>query len=341
MNKKHIALFFGGKSSEHAISILSTRNIFQALSKDKYTIYLVKIEKNGDFSLVSRDDLLSDRIYKGNFEKISFGTIESKACFEHPVTGAKIFIDVAIPILHGAFGEDGKIQGYFETLNIKYVGCDTVASALAMNKELAKQLVAIQGIDIAKFELLKRGESVDVAKVVAKLGLPIFVKPSCEGSSYGVSKVKNIEDLIPAIEEAFKFDKTVLLEECIVGREVECGILGNREIEASEVGEVVTADFYSYESKYENDSAKIEIPANLISEQRERVRSVAKKVYQILGCSGLSRVDFFLTPTRLVFNEVNTFPGFTNISMYPKLFEAVGIGYSELLDKLIQLAVER
>jgi len=341
MNKKHIAIFFGGKSSEHNISILSTRNIYQALSKDKYTIHLIKIEKNGDFSLVASDDLLSDRIYKNPFEKISLGTLESKACFEHPITGAKIFIDVAIPVLHGAFGEDGKIQGYFETLNIKYVGCDTVASALAMNKELAKQLVAIQGVDIAKFELLKPGETVNVDEVVKKLGLPIFVKPSCEGSSYGVSKVKSADDLLPAIEEAFKFDKTVLLEECIVGREVECGILGNSDIQASEVGEVVTADFYSYESKYENDSAKIEIPAKLSSEQREQIRFAAQKVYKTLGCSGLSRVDFFLTPTRLVFNEVNTFPGFTNISMYPKLFEAVGIGYSELLDKLIQLAVER
>jgi len=341
MSKKHIAIFFGGKSSEHNISILSTRNIYQALSKEKYTIHLIKIEKNGDFSYVASEDLFSDRIYTANFGKISVGTLGSKACFEHPTTGAKIFIDVAFPVLHGAYGEDGKIQGYFETLNIRYVGCDTVSSALAMNKELAKQLVAFKGVDIAKFELLKRGDRVDVENIVKSLGLPIFVKPSCEGSSYGVSKVKRAEDLEVAVEEAFKFDKTVLLEECIVGREVECGILGNTHIQASEVGEVVTADFYSYESKYENDSAKIMIPAELSSNERERIREEAQKVYRTLGCSGLSRVDFFLTPSRLVFNEINTFPGFTNISMYPKLFEAVGIGYSELLDRLVELALER
>jgi D-alanine-D-alanine ligase len=313
MNTKKIKIgvIFGGKSAEHEVSINSAKNIINSLSKEKYEIIPVKIGKDG---------------------KIPFNKLMK--------------LDVAFPIIHGPFGEDGSLQGVLKMLNIPFVGPSVLGSAVGMDKDVMKRLLNEVGIKNAKGMVLKYNEKLTFEKAKATLGLPMFVKPANLGSSVGVSKVQNKKDFTLALSEAFKYDSKILIEEMILGRELECAVLGNERPVASPIGEVImnTSAFYSYDAKYiEADGAITEIPAkNLSKSDIKKLQDTAIKVFQTLCCEGLSRVDMFLTKKGEIYvNEINTLPGFTDISMYPKLFELKGMNKTELIDKLVLLAIER
>ncbi len=311
MRKKlSVAILFGGKSAEHEVSLQSAKNVIEALNKDKYIISKIKIGKDGKFS----EGIL-------------------KKC------------DVVFPVLHGPYGEDGSIQGLLKLSGVPFVGAGVLGSAVGMDKDVMKRLLSQAGIKNAKAIVLRAGEKLSFEKAKKELGLPMFVKPANLGSSVGVSKVKSKADFHKAISDALKYDSKIIIEEAIVGRELECAVLGNEIPVASGIGEVVlNAEFYSYDAKYiDEDGAVIEIPAkNLSLKDAKRLREVAVKAYKTLECAGLGRVDMFLTRKGEIYvNEINTIPGFTNISMYPKLWEQAGIPQTKLFDILINLALDR
>jgi len=255
-------------------------------------------------------------------------------------------VDVVFPVLHGPFGEDGTVQGLLKMANVPFVGASILGSAIGMDKDVMKRLLRDAGIPVAKFLVFNRGwaNKIVFPRVKRILGLPLFVKPANLGSSVGISKVTRAAQFRPAIKEAFRYDDKILVEECIRGREIECSVLGNENPIASLPGEIVTRhDFYSYDAKYvDENGAQLIIPAKLSSRLTRKVRAMAIKSFQILCCEGMARVDFFLRDGRQLFvNEINTIPGFTKISMYPKLWEASGISYASLIDRLIQLARQR
>jgi len=253
-------------------------------------------------------------------------------------------VDVVFPILHGPFGEDGTMQGLLKLANIPFVGAGVLGSAIGMDKDVMKRLLRDAGISVAQFLTLRRQDTPDYNDVTKELGLPLFVKPANMGSSVGVSKVNNEADFIDAVKEAFKYDNKILIEENILGHEIECSVLGNESPIVSVPGEVIPRhEFYSYEAKYvDENGAGLEIPAKLSDEETDKIKSIALKTFKVLECEGFGHVDCFLTKEGKVYvNEINTIPGFTSISMYPKLWEASGISYSELIDKLIQLAIDR
>jgi D-alanine-D-alanine ligase len=255
-------------------------------------------------------------------------------------------LDVVFPILHGPFGEDGTVQGLLKLANIPFVGAGVLGSAVGMDKDVMKRLLRDAGIPIAKFITLQKYSANEVAFDEARdqLGLPLFIKPANLGSSVGIHKVRDREEFDRSVRDAFNYDNKVLIEECIVGREIECSVLGNDQPVASVLGEILpTHEFYSYEAKYLDESgAVLEIPAKLPQEISERIRQTALKTFSVLCCEGMARIDFFLrNGEEIIVNEINTIPGFTRISMYPKLWEASGLPYSELIDKLIGLALEK
>jgi len=311
MAKLNIGLIFGGKSGEHEVSLESAKSVYETLNKKKYRVSLIFIDKSGKWS--TEKDL----------EKI----------------------DVFFPVIHGTYGEDGCIQGFLELLNAAYVGSGVIGSAIGMDKDVQKRLLRDAGILTAKFISV---EKIQLNKrltktIIQKLKFPLFVKPANLGSSVGVSKVDADDDLHKAIEEAFRYDNKILIEEGIAGREIECSVLGNDKPVASLPGEVLPKhEFYSYEAKYiDENGAVLKIPAKLSKNKIEEIRKLAVKVFRILECSGMARVDFFLEKSgKVIVNEINTIPGFTKISMYPKLWEISGIPYRSLLDKLISLALE-
>ena len=309
-NKLRIGVLFGGKSAEHEVSIRSAENVIKALDKNKYEIIPIKIEKDGNF----------------DFKEIKK-------------------VDVVFPILHGPYGEDGSMQGFLKLMNVPFVGAGVLGSAVGMDKDVMKRLLTEAGIKNAKCVVLRGDERMTFQKIKKTLGMPVFVKPANLGSSVGVSKVKNEKDWNEAVKLAFKYDNKVLVEEMVVGRELECAVLGNDKPIASAVGEVVlNAEFYSYDAKYiDEDGAVIEIPAkNLNKKDIQKVQDIALRSYKALNCEGMGRVDVFLKKNGDVYvNEINTIPGFTSISMYPKLWEISGIPKVKLLDKLISFAIER
>ncbi len=350
---KKLCVIFGGRSPEHDISRLSVTSVLNNLNKEKYEISVIGITKDGAWYL-----------YTGDFAKIADGAWESDTqnkkkaiispdasdkailVFEDNNTVSYIYPDVIFPVLHGEYGEDGTIQGLFELADIKYVGMGVLASANAMDKIYSKLVFANANIPQADWVSVTSVDNVDekVKEIEEKLGYPCFVKPSRTGSSVGVGKAHDQKELYIAIENALKFDRKVLVEECIEGREVECSILGNFDVKAGEVGEIVPmVEFYDFDAKYKDNTTKLNIPADLSPQIREEIRTSAIKAFKALDGQGLSRVDFFVkhSDNSIVLNEINTLPGFTNISMYPKLWEAMGLGYSDLLDKLIELAEER
>jgi D-alanine-D-alanine ligase len=255
-------------------------------------------------------------------------------------------LDVVFPVLHGPFGEDGTVQGLLKLANIAFVGAGVLGSAVGMDKDVMKRLLRDAGIPIARFIVVNGHSSEKISFDYAReqLGLPVFVKPANLGSSVGIHKVKNREEFEQAVDDAFNYDNKILIEECIHGREIECSVLGNANAIASVPGEILPRhEFYSYEAKYlDENGAVLEVPAKLTPAISERIRELAIKVFSVLCCEGMARVDFFLRDGEdLIVNEINTIPGFTRISMYPKLWEASGISYSELIGRLIQLAIER
>ena len=347
---KKLAILFGGVSTEHDVSIVSGLCVLKNVNKKKYEVYPIYIDCIGNFYEYKEDvDTLEDLKvgYKvDNIEKID-NIIEYLSN-----------MDVVFPVLHGSYGEDGAIQGLLECINKPYVGCNILASSVCMDKLYAKVIFDRAGIKQSKYEYIKKyndnyiyvdksfNETImDIEKVMDvlenSLKYPMFVKPSNSGSSVGISKVKNKDELKNGIEYASKFDRKIIIEEGVVGKEVECAVLGNEAVEASCLGQIIPPenDFYSYEAKYKNDEAKIVIPLKLDIE--DEVRKTAIKAFKAVDGKGLSRVDFFVTDEDEIYiNEINTMPGFTNISMYSKLWNESGINYSDLIDKLIDLAFE-
>ncbi len=310
MKKKiRVGIVFGGKSAEHEVSLQSAENIITALDKAKYEILKIKIDKKGeaDFALLKK-------------------------------------VDVVLPILHGPFGEDGTIQGMFKLMGVPFVGSGVLGSAIGMDKEITKRLLRDAGIPINKFLVFTDPAQVNFNSVKKSLGMPVFVKPANMGSSVGVSKVTNIKELEKAVKLAFQYDRKILIEEMVKGREVECSVLGNDDPIASIPGEIIPRDgFYSYEAKYiDENGAQLEIPAKLSMAVAQKVRAMAIATFKALNLEGMARIDFFLKENgELLVNEANTIPGFTKVSMYPKLWEVSGISYPKLLDRLIKLAIER
>ena len=349
MEKKKLGVVFGGMSTENEVSVMSANSILDKLDKERYEIYPIYIDKEGKWWK-----------YLEIGQKREFGEeIKDKGKIENIVEYLKN-LDVIFPVLHGLYGEDGTIQGLFELLKIPYVGCKVLASSVGMDKVYAKVVFAKAGLNQAKYEYVRKykdkyiyvdknfnekivslEEASDI--IIKNMNFPMFIKPSNSGSSVGVRKTNNKKELMEAIEYAASFDRKVLIEEGIVGKEVECAVLGNEEVIASCVGEIKAADeFYSYDAKYKNEESRTEIPANLPKEISDEIRRNAIKAFKAIDGKGLSRVDFFVEDktNRVIINEINTLPGFTNISMYPKMFEASGISYKELLNKLIDLALE-
>ena len=354
MQKKNIAVIFGGKSSEHEVSRVSAYYVISSIPKDKYNIYTIGIKKDGKWLL-----------YSGDVSKIPDGSWENDEnnlrafIAPAPTVGGLVVldgdtckiinIDVIFPALHGKNGEDGTIQGLFELSGIPYVGCGVLSSAACMDKAVTNILLEHFGIEQAAFtwfythDYYKDPEKYITQTETELKKYPVFVKPANAGSSVGISKAANREELIKAIDIAAKEDSKIVIEENIKGYEVECAVMGNYEPFASIPGQIAPAsEFYDYDAKYNNSQSLLFIPAKISGELMEKVKETAIKAYRCIGCSGLSRVDFFVTDEgRILLNEINTLPGFTAISMYPKLMASSGIEGSELIEKLIDLAFER
>lgn len=347
MGKKRLGVIFGGTSTEHEVSIVSGTSVIKNLNKEKYEIYPIYIDKAGEWFEFELDN----KTYKVGDEIV--GTKKIENIWNYLKT-----MDILFPVLHGLQGEDGTIQGMFELLKIPYVGTRVLGSSICMDKVYSKIIFEKAKLNQAKYVYIRKFEDKyiyvnedfseeilniqeTVNKIMEKIDFPMFIKPSNSGSSVGISKAKNKDELINAITEASKFDKKILIEENINGREIECAVLGNEEVKASVLGEILPAEaFYSFSAKYQNsDSKTVEAP-DLPEELTKKVRELAVKAYKAADCQGLSRVDFFVDDkeNKIYINEINTLPGFTEISMYPKLWEKSGLTYTELLDKLIELA---
>jgi D-alanine-D-alanine ligase len=331
MDKIRVGLVFGGKSGEHEVSVRSAKSIYEALDKQKYEVELLGVDKKGGWHRIDRTWLP-----EGTEMKTLPGGGKHIAVQEEKV-------DVFFPIVHGTFGEDGCIQGLFELLNVAYVGAGVLGSALGMDKEVQKRLLQQADIRVAKYISLRSTTSLKNLRIPLKF--PVFVKPANMGSSVGISRVNRIQDLENSVREAFKYDTKVLIEDYVPGREIEISVLGNDKPIASLPGEVIPKghEFYNYEAKYiDEDGAELLIPAKLRKPKIKEIQNLAVKTFKILECAGMARVDMFLKPDgQLVLNEINTLPGFTSISMYPKLWEVSGVPYPQLLDRLIELALER
>ena len=348
MTKKiQVGLIFGGNSSEYEVSIVSGRNIYKAIDKEKFDVHPIWITNEGYFANEEESfKVLEDPSYQvKNPHKVHniSNLIELENLPE---------IDVFFPIVHGNLGEDGVLQGLFRLMNKPFVGDDVLAAAVTMDKEFTKILAQRVGVPVADWIAIKRFEyddknndKLDYEKVAEKLGRDMFVKPSNQGSSVGVSHVTNADEYAAALKEAFKYDDKVLVEETVPGTEVETAVLGNDKPIVAGVGQITNAkgSFYSYKNKYDdNSTSKLQIPADLPQEIIDTVRRNARKVYEVTECSGMARIDSMLTPGgKVVLTEVNALPGFTNISMYPKLFEEAGVPYTELITRLIEVGMER
>lgn len=346
-NKINVGIIFGGKSAEHEVSLLSAKNVYEAIDKEKYNPVLIGISKSGQWLL--RDDshflLDANRVDNQPGNIITLTPQSNGLITNFSNNNPQIKIDVIFPVLHGSFGEDGTVQGLLKLANIPFVGASVLGSAIGMDKEVMKRLLRDAGLPVGKFLSLKStDETLPYQTIVNILGEPFFIKPANMGSSVGISKVHNQLEYLTAIKSAFEYDTKLIIEEFIKGREFECAVLGNNQPIASLVGEVIPQhEFYSYEAKYlDENGAILEIPAKIDSKTSDRFRELAIKTFQALVCEGMGRVDFFLKDNGdIVVNEINTIPGFTKISMYPKLWEATGISYNKLIDRLILLAIER
>ena len=348
MEKIKLGVVFGGESTENEVSVVSANSILNNLDTEKYDIYPIYIDKEGTWWEYEKQN------------NIRLGAkIRNKKLIENERNYLNQ-LDIVFPVLHGKYGEDGTIQGFFELIGLPYVGCHVLSSSIGMDKAYSKIIFEKAGLKQADYEYIRKYKdkylyvnkdfeeeilSLEaVAKKISKESkYPMFVKPSNAGSSVGINKAKNFEQLKDYIEIASQFDNKILIEQGINGREIECAVLGNDEVIASCVGEIKPAEeFYSYNAKYSNEESKTEIPADLPKEISEKIRKQAIKAFKAIDGKGLARVDFFVErkSNEIYINEINTMPGFTNISMYPKLFEKSGIAYKELLDKLIELAIE-
>ncbi|OGG72911.1 D-alanine--D-alanine ligase A [Candidatus Wolfebacteria bacterium RIFCSPHIGHO2_01_FULL_48_22] len=345
-----VGILFGGKSAEHEISLQSARNVVNALDRKKYDVVLIGINKAGAWlasgvserylALASnkpakapektREVVMLAPSGEGVLTRDS-GTVEGK-------------LDVVFPVLHGPFGEDGTVQGLLKLADVPFVGAGVLGSAVGMDKDVMKRLLRDAGIPTAKFVVVHSHEKIRFADAKKKVGLPMFVKPANMGSSIGVSKARNEKEFTQALKTAFEYDTKVLVEEFIDGREIECAVLGNENPVASVPGElVIKSEFYSYDAKYfDADAMTPSIPARLPTATIKKIQDLAVQTFKTLCCEGMGRVDSFVTKNgKVIVNEINTIPGFTNISMYPKMWEASGLPYAKLIDRLIALAIAR
>lgn len=339
--KIKVAILFGGQSTEHEVSRVSAASVLRNIDEKKYDIYPIGITKDGKWFE-----------YTGSIDKIENGTWEQDEFYKKS-EGEKILfnkeVDVVFPVLHGMYGEDGTIQGMCKLLNLPCVGPSVMSSAVCMDKVYTKYVLEKFGIKQADYVVVTeysynntKDEMIDL--IEKKLGYDLFIKPSNSGSSVGITKAHNREELISGLEEALKYDRKILVEEALNVREIEVAVLGNDEPKASIPGEIIPAkEFYDYEAKYENEASKLLIPAALDENKLEVVREIAIEVYKALDCAGMARVDFLVTKDteEIYLNEVNTIPGFTSISMYPKMWDKTGVPYVELISKLIELAMMR
>ena len=352
MNKLNIALIFGGKSGEHEVSLVSTASIYKHIDKDKYNVFTIGITKEGTWMYYEGSE---ENIKNGNWVNLANKNVEVNLVPSANKEVGIIFedgrtekIDVLFPVLHGPYGEDGTIQGLFEISQIPYVGCGVLASSVGMDKLICKKVFSEIGLpqvnytDTSRWAFNMDSEK-ELNDIESKLNYPIFVKPANLGSSVGISKATNRQELLSGIEEALKYDSRIVLEQGIDAREIEVAVLGNDEVKASIAGEIKPAkDFYDYEDKYINGASTYDIPANISEENMENIRRMAVEAFKGIDGKGLSRVDFFIDRNsgEIFINEINTLPGFTNISMYPKMWEATGLPYTQLIDKLIELAID-
>ena len=348
--KIRIGVLCGGKSAEHEVSLLSAKSVIAALDKQKYEITIIGIDKDGHWYHLDNNKPF---LYSDDPAKICIN-IQGRHLAVQPGDGrileilddsiAEIEIDVAFPVLHGPLGEDGAVQGLLKICEIPFVGADVLGSAVGMDKVAMKKLLEAEAVPVSAYLAFNKGDKIAYEQVIEKLGLPLFIKPANMGSSVGVNKVNDEDSFWFAIHDAFKYDKKILVEEFIDGREIECSVLGNEFPRASLPGEIAVAkEFYSYDAKYLSaDGAELLIPAPLDETVTAAVRKLAVKAYKALFCEGLGRMDFFYTKDgRILVNEINTLPGFTKISMYPKMWEATGLSYPKLLDELVDLALTR
>ena len=341
----NLIVIFGGQSAEHDVSCVTATHVLRAVDQTRYRVTPIGIDREGHWQLATEamralaagPDALPDRL-EATGEALSPTPMLANALHQGPV--------VVMPLLHGPLGEDGTVQGLLELMDVPYVGSGVLASAVGMDKGMAKEVLGFHGIAQAAWVSLREQEVTPgrLAEIAAVLGLPVFVKPANMGSSVGVSKASTLEEMRGAVEHALSYDEWVVVEEAIVGREIEVAVLGNLEPRASVPGEIVPGnEFYDYEDKYLADGAELLIPAPLTAEQTAAVQERAITVYRALRCEGLARVDFFFEEhgRGFLINEVNTMPGFTPISMYPKMWQKSGMTYPELVNNLIELAMER
>lgn len=348
--KLTVGILFGGKSAEHEISLKSAKNVIEALDKGKFAPVLIGVDKNGRWLMGEQESVL-ETDQEGNL----FISPDSLHVALVPQCNGQLFnltnekelpkLDAVFPVMHGPLAEDGTIQGLLKLANVPFVGADVLGASVGMDKEVMKRLLVEAGLPIGKYLSIRSYQDrPSFADVEKELGLPCFVKPANLGSSVGVNRVDTVDDFDKALNEAFSFDNKVIIEEFIDGREVECAVLGNENPEASLAGEIsFTHSFYSYEAKYEDDNGyRLDIPALIPDEMMVSVRQLAIDTFKALECNGFGRVDVFLTKdNRLLVNEINTIPGFTKISMYPKLWEATGLAYTDLITKLIDLGIDK
>jgi D-alanine-D-alanine ligase len=352
MRKLRVAIVFGGRSAEHEVSLQSARNVIDSLDKDRYEPVLIGIDKEGRWFLNENSMQLLDA---GDPKLIRLSNSRKEIALTPNGTASNLInlesntgigkVDVIFPVLHGPFGEDGTIQGLAKLANLPCVGAGILGSSVGMDKDVMKRLLRDAGIPVGQFVTLTQAtkDNYSYNSLAEKLGPILFVKPANLGSSVGISKVRNEKEYVEAVKLAFSYDLKVVIEEEIRGREIECAILGNENPRASIPGEVIPhTDFYSYEAKYIDDNgAGLEIPARLPAHLVKKVQEVAIATFKTLECLGLARVDVFVTDDeKVIVNEINTIPGFTRISMYPKLWESSGISYTRLVDQLIQLAID-
>lgn len=352
MSKLNVALIFGGKSGEHEVSLSSTASIYKHIDKNKYNVFTIGITKDGRWMYYEGSE---ENIKNGQWENLANKNVEINLI---PVGNREVGIkfeggrfekiDVLFPVLHGPYGEDGKIQGLFEISQIPYVGCGVLASSVGMDKLVCKKVFSQMGLPQVNYTyttkiVFNNNTEEELNKIERELDYPIFVKPANLGSSVGISKATNREELLNGINEALKFDSRIVLEQGVDAREIEVSVLGNEEVKASIAGEIKPAkDFYDYEDKYINGASTYEIPAKISDADMENIRKMAVDAFKGIDGKGLSRVDFFIDRKsgEIFINEINTLPGFTNISMYPKMWEVTGLEYSNLIDKLIELAID-
>ncbi|NCB39710.1 MAG: D-alanine--D-alanine ligase [Erysipelotrichia bacterium] len=357
-----VGVIFGGRSGEHEVSLVSANSIIKALNPEKYEIIPVGITRQGSWMVgVKPEKMLEYSKTRSNSCLAFAGAASGKASLncdpankglmllDKQCSGEHVKLDVLFPIIHGTYGEDGTLQGMLELADMPYVGCGVLASAAGMDKTFSKRLFNDAGINIAPYkEVLRSSWRANPEKIICEvestIGYPCFIKPVNSGSSVGISKAKNRDSFETAMNEAARYDRKILIEAHIDGREIEVSVLGNDDPIASIPGEIVPCnEFYDYSAKYIDDRSELKIPADLTPELTEEIRKTAIKAYKALDCAGMARVDFFLErkTNRIIINEINTIPGFTNVSMYPKLWEATGITYPQLVDKLVELAIER